>query len=158
MTQRHLREAAGAGRLRRAWHRLHEPRIISAVYGTAYAVAAIVGVWTTVSPPQSIEGQTGPVLMGMITVMVTIGGLIGVWTTLLGVYWAERTAAWAIIAGLTAWGGMTAYLQATGTGNRGLTLMACLFAIGLFSLRFYWIGDRPYNPRSHPVPPTSPEP
>lgn len=153
MTQKNLRRAAGIGWLGRAWLRLHEPRIISAVYGVAYGIALTVGIWCTASPPQSIEGQTGPLLMGLITMLIAVGGAVGVATVMRGVYWAERTAAWLTITGLAAWGGMTVWLQLTGTGNRGLTLMACLFGIGFFGIRFWWIGDRPYNPRSHPTPP-----
>lgn len=153
MTQKHFRKAAGMGWVTRAWSRLHEPRIVSAVYGAAYTLATAVGIWCTIAPPQSIEGITGRVLMAIITGIIAVGGGLGVITTARGIYWAERAAAWLIITGLSVWGGMTIYLQFVGSGNRGMTIMAALFGIALFGLRFTWIGDRPYNPRSHPVPP-----
>lgn len=153
MTQKHFRKAAGMGWVNRAWARLHEPRIISAVYGAAYTLAMAVGIWCTIAPPQSIEGITGRVLMTIVTGIIAAGGAFGVITTARGIYWAERTAAWLIIVGLALWGGLTIYLQIIGTGNRGLTIMAALFGIALFGLRFHWIGDRPYNPRIHPVAP-----
>ena len=157
MTQKHLRKAAGMGWLDRAWSRLHEPRIISAVYGAAYTLATTVGIWCTIDPPRSIEGVTGRALMAIITGTITLGGIFGAITTARGVYWAERAAAWLIITGLSVWGGLTIYLQFVGTGNRGMTIMAALFGIALFGLRFTWIGDRPYNPRSRPIPPESAE-
>lgn len=152
MTEEHIRRAAGEGWLARAWLRLHEPRIISAVYGVAYAATTLIGVWTTVSPPRSIEGETGPWLMAMITLMVAAGGLFGVVTVALGLYWAERSAVALTIGGLALWGGMTIYLQLVGAGNRGLTLLACLLSIGFFGVRTFWISARPYSPRIHPVP------
>ena len=153
MTQKHMRAAAGYGWISRAWLRLHEPRIISAVYGAAYLVAAALGVWTTMAPPQSIEGVTGAALMAIVTCAIAAGGALGVVTVAVGVYWAERTAALLIELGLVVYLGLTIYLQVIGSGNRGLTIMVICFAGLLFGIRFHWIGSRPYNPRIHPVAP-----
>lgn len=150
MTQKHFRKAAGMGWLSRAWSRLHEPRIISAVYGAAYAVASIVGLWALASPPRSLEGAAGVALTALIAGAIAIGGLLGVVTVAWGIYWMERTAVYLQITGLTFWSGLTIYLQIVGEGNRGFTIMAALVCIGFYGLRFHWIGDRPYNPRIHP--------
>ena len=148
MTKSHIRRAASWGWAKRSWARLHEPRIISSLYGCFYVAAVAVGIWCTISPPQTVEGVTGRLLMGMITIIIALGGVFGVVTVASGNHWVERTAPALIITGAAFWTGLTVFLQfASESGNRGLTIFAGACTVAFFALRYVWITDSPYSRR-----------
>lgn len=147
MSQKHIRRLTGFGWVKRAWLRLHEPRVLSTAYGVWYLIMA--GVWLRAffEPPQTIENTFGTALVSIISVLIVLGGVTGVATVLNGAYWAERTAVALIILGLTGYLALTLTLEVVGTGNRQPGMGSTLGAIGFTWLRAWWIYDRPYNPR-----------
>ncbi|WBL18528.1 hypothetical protein [Citricoccus sp. NR2] len=151
MTQSHIRRAAGYGWPRRAWARLHEPRIISAVYGGAYTIMTILGAISVVHPPGTINHVAGGVLMTIIAGCCALGGLIGIITVANGAYWAERTAVGVSLLGLGGYWLMAAYLAVTAEGNRWMQLMALTLAVLFIAVRLHWVNARPYNPRRMPT-------
>ena len=147
MTQHHIRKLAGYGPIRRAIARLHEPRIISAVYGGVYTIALLVGLYNFFDPPRTIaEAADNPILLYAIAGGISAGGLLGMITVARGLYWVERYAAGLLGGGLGLYWIISAWLTIFGGGSRWMSLMTTTFAVILILIRYYWIADRPYNP------------
>lgn len=126
---------------------LHEPRAVSAIYGAAYTIAAVIGAYSIVWPPQTIDHAAGGVVMTLIATAITLGGVLGMVTVASGAYWVERYAAALMLLGGVGYLGMVLYLHATTDGNRLLQAGAILCAGLFFVVRYYWINQRPTNPR-----------
>lgn len=147
MTQHHIRKLAGWGPIRRSIARLHEPRIISAIYGGVYTIALLVGVYNFFDPPQTIvNAANNSWLLYATTGAISAGGLLGMVTVARGLYWVERYAAGILAAGLGLYWAVSFWLTLFSGGSRWMSLMTTTFAALLVVLRFYWINDRPYNP------------
>lgn len=147
MSQQYIRRAAGWGWPRRAWARLHEPRIISAVYGGAYTAMIILGAISVARPPRTIEAAAGDVLMSLIALLITAGGALGAVTVANGRYWVERYAVGLAGLGLLGYWLMVAYLAVTASGNRFMQLLALTLALLFVLMRLHWVLRRDYNPR-----------
>lgn len=147
MTQHHIRKLAGWGPIRRAWYQLHEPRIISAIYGGIYTIALLVGVYNFFDPPRTIaEAADNPILLYLIAGGISAGGLLGMITVARGVYWVERYAAGLLGGGISLYWIISAWLTLFSGGSRWMSLMTTTFAVILILIRYYWINSRPYNP------------
>lgn len=147
MTQQHIRKQAGWGWPKRAWARLHEPRWISFIYGGAYSLMVILGGVSIFSPPRTIENAAGDVLMSLIALLVTTGGVLGVIMVSNGRYWVERYAVGLAAIGVFGYWLMVAYLAVATTGNRWLQLLCLTLALLFVLMRLHWILRRDYNPR-----------
>lgn len=145
MTQHHIRKNAGFPWWRRAFMQLHEPRIVSAIYGGAYILATVVGAVTVFYPPITIEGLAGDVSMRSIALALTIGGVTGVITIAKGVFWIERYAVGIITAALGFHLLLTSIVAWLGSGHRQLTLLALVLAIAFILMRSFWIFRSPYR-------------
>ena len=147
MSQHHIRRLAGYGPIRRAIARLHEPRIISAIYGGVYTIALLVGLYNFFDPPRTIvEAADNPILLYAIAGGISAGGLLGMITVARGLYWVERFAAGLLGGGLGLYWIISAWLTIFGGGSRWMSLMTTTFAVILILIRYYWINSRPYNP------------
>lgn len=146
MTQHFIRKRAGMGWIKRSYHRLREPRAVSAIYGLAYIAATVFGGTSIFIPPRTIDAVAGVQLMTVITVLITLGGTVGIVTVAIGAYWLERFATAAILLGLAGYLFMVTYLAFTGTGNRYLSILSILLSCGFAGLRYFWTLTSPYNP------------
>ena len=147
MSQHFIRRVAGFGPLQRAVMRLHEPKIISAIYGCVYVIALCVGVYNFFDPPRTIvEAADNPLLLHLIAGGITAGGALGVYTVASGVYWLERYAAGFLAGGISLYWIISLWLTLFSGGSRWMSLMTTTFAAILIFMRYYWIADRPYNP------------
>ena len=147
MTQEHIRRNAGYGWLQRSWMTLHEPRIISAVYGGVYTIALLVGLYNFFDPPRTImEAADNPILLYAIAGGISTGGLLGMIAIARGLYWVERYAAGLLGGGLGLYWLISAWLTLFSGGSRWMSLMTTTFAVILILIRYYWVADRPYNP------------
>ena len=147
MTQHYIRKLAGYGPVKRAIARLHEPRIISAVYGGVYTIALLVGLYNFFDPPRTImEAADNPILLYAIAGGITAGGALGVYTVAAGVYWLERYATGLLGGGISLYWIISAWLTLFSGGSRWMSLMTTTFAAILIFMRYYWINSRPYNP------------
>ena len=147
MSQHHIRKLAGWGPIRRAIARLHEPRIISAIYGGVYTIALLVGLYNFFDPPRTIaEAADNPILLYAIAGGITAGGALGMITVARGLYWVERFAAGILGAGLGLYWIISLWLTLFSGGSRWMSLMTTTFAVILILIRYYWINSRPYNP------------
>jgi len=147
MTQHFIRRIAGYGWVKRAWETLHEPRVISAIYGGVYTIALLVGVYNFFDPPRTIaQAANNPWLLYAINGAISLGGALGMITVARGLYWVERYAAGLLSGGLGLYWLISLWLTIFGGGSRWMSLMTTTFSVILILLRYYWIGDRPYNP------------
>lgn len=147
MTQNYIRRLAGYGPIERAIARLHEPRIISAVYGGVYTLALLVGLYNFFDPPRTIaEAADNPILLYLIAGGISAGGLLGMITVARGLYWVERYAVGLLGGGIGLYWIISVWLTIFGGGSRWMSLMTTTFAVILILVRYYWIADRPYTP------------
>lgn len=131
------------------WGRLYEPQVISAFYGLWWTVTGVLGGYSTLHPPRTIENVAGDVLMIIITLLLVVGSAIGVFSVARGAYWSERTAVAFVSLGGLGYLAMSAYLWASSEGNRGMSVWAIIAAVALTLLRLHWVNKRPYAEGTH---------
>ena len=147
MSQNIIRKQAGLPWYKRVYYRLHEPRVVSAIYGCVYVIALCVGVYNFFDPPRTIvEAADNPLLLHLIAGGITAGGALGVYTVASGVYWLERYAAGFLAGGISLYWIISLWLTLFSGGSRWMSLMTTTFAAILIFMRYYWINQRPYNP------------
>lgn len=148
MTQHFIRKLAGYGPIRRAWSQLHEPPIVSAIYGAWYMVMMVIGVYSSINPPRTIEAAAGDILMSAIAGLLALAGALGVVTIATGDAWLER---FSVGFGLLGWGAyeiISIYLWATATsGNRGMATLGILGATLFTGFRWMWIYKTSFSDR-----------
>lgn len=145
MTQSYIQRAAGWGPIKRFWARLHEPRVISAIYGGWWTLATVLGGYSIIWPPRTIEALAGDVLMMIIAGFITIGGIVGMVSVARGAFWSERFAVAFAVMGLCGYLAMVGYLWWSSEGNRGLQSFALVGAALFTGIRLHWVNDRPYS-------------
>lgn len=143
--------------IKRLWQMVNEPRIVSTLHAAAYLVLAVVGMYALVNPPNSIEGAVGEVAMRLLAGVLTAGGVLGVPTSLAGIWWLERTAValvclasaiyLLIIIGLQ--------LQSPPGTNRFLQAGFVSVVLLLHIVRWHRVLERPYDPERITPQPTS---
>lgn len=148
MSQYFIRKGAGYGPFKRAVSQLHEPPIISAIYGAWYVIMLCIGLYSSVDPPRTIEAAAGDTLMTAIAGLLALSGAWGMITAATGDPWLER---FAVGFGLLGWGFyelISLYLWASATsGNRGMATLGILGA-GLFTgFRWVWIRNVSFSER-----------
>lgn len=132
--------------LRRVWQKINEPRVISVAYFVMYALGACAGVYATISPPSSIEGQIGSTAMTALTVLLAFGCALGTIAALPGIYWLERSAVTSISLAATIYLVILMTLHAQQPGNRLLQAWFVLFVLGMQLVRWVRVRERPYRP------------
>lgn len=147
MTQSYIRRAAGWGPVRRSWGKLHEPRIISSIYGGWWTLAVVLGGYSIFHPPRTVEAVAGDVLMSIVAGLIAVSGAIGVVSVAKGAYWTERYAVKFAIPSLLVYIGVVAYLWWESEGNRGLQIFGLTGAVLFTGIRLYWVNQRPYSER-----------
>lgn len=130
---------------RKSWIRLHEPRFISAFYGAWWSAVTALAGYSVPRPPRTIEAVAGDVLMTIISVALTLGGIIGMVSVARGAYWAERYAVGLVAVGFFGYIALLSWIWATGEGNRGLQLLGLMGATCLTVMRCYWVNEKPYS-------------
>src|SRR5699024_9961912 len=76
----------------RAWTKVHQPRVISALYCVIYTLLLLGGISALIDPPRSIEGTIGAAAMTLLASLLTLGGALGAPASLVGAWWLERLA------------------------------------------------------------------
>jgi hypothetical protein len=132
--------------LRRVWQKVNEPRVISVAYFAMYASGIVAGVYATISPPSSIEGQIGSNAMTALTVLLTFGCALGTIAALPGIYWLERSAVLSIALAAFIYLAILATLQLQQPGNRLLQAWFVWFVLGMQLVRWVRVRERPYRP------------
>lgn len=132
--------------LYRIWLKVREPRVISVTYFLIYTVLFTAAVSALLDPPKSVEGHIGAVAMTMLAAMLAFGGLVGAPSALVGIWWLERTAVFAIAMSALIYGSIVATLHISGTGNRLLQLGFVVTVLLMQIVRWHRIRQRPYDP------------
>lgn len=148
MTQHYIRKFAGYGPVKRAWAQLHEPPIVSAIYGLWYVVLLGIGLYSIFHPPRTIEAAAGDLLMSAIAGLLALAGALGVLTIATGDAWLERFAVGFGILGWFAYEVVSISLWVTSTtGNRGMATLGILGSLILTGGRWYWIRKISFSER-----------
>ena len=132
---------------RRLWLRVHQPRVISALYCAIYTIMLLGGISALIDPPRSIEGAIGTAAMTTLASLLTLGGALGAPSALVGAWWLERLAVVSVgfSAAIYASIIITLDIQAT-TGNRDLQLSMVVVVLFMQAVRWQRIKQRPYDP------------
>lgn len=104
--------------LRFWWLKVPKPRVVSMITGVGYLILTLTGVATLVIPPQTYVGATGPLLMNLVGVFLTGGGLVGMIGGM-GDFWQlERVGIAAMVVGVGAYSFIMWVLHNTTEGSR----------------------------------------
>lgn len=131
------------------WGKVQEPKVVTCLHWIAYLVILGVGASALVDPPSSVAGELGPALTTVWAAFLILGGVLGVFATLPGIWWLERAAVIASITGLAVWVMVTVVLELTiPDGNRwpqagALLMLALLLAVRWFRIRRYAYDPEP---------------
>ena len=90
--------------LLRAWGRLQEPRVLSALQGAVYVVVATVGALSLWVPVPTVENTVGTTLATLWASLLLLGGVLGIISVVSAAWWLERIALMAIIVSLLMFG------------------------------------------------------
>jgi len=134
----------------RAWTKVHQPRVISALYCVIYTLLLLGGISALIDPPRSIEGTIGAAAMTLLASLLTLGGALGAPASLVGAWWLERLAVVSVGFSAGIYGAIiiTLDVQAT-SGNRQLQLSMVLVVLLMQAVRWHRIKQRPYDPDRH---------
>lgn len=139
------------GPLRRAWLSITEPRHMKVAYVAVYAITCAIGIVTLISPPQTIEGQVGPIITTVWATLFIAGGMVGMVAVLPGWWWVERLLAIApVMIGLGVYLTVVTILhvQTVAQGSSRLTQIGIiLLASAPFTIRALVIREYSYEPR-----------
>nr|WP_146177666.1 hypothetical protein [Sphaerisporangium cinnabarinum] len=134
---------------RALWGKVQEPKVVTVLHWIAYVVGLGVGLSALADPPSSVAGELGPLLTTIWAASFILGGALGVFATLPGIWWLERAAVIACITGLAVWVMVTVVLELTiPEGNRwpqagAMTILALLLAVRWFRIRRYAYDPEP---------------
>lgn len=132
--------------LRALWLRVNEPRSVSVIYFLMYAIGVPAGLYATINPPNSLEGQIGSTAMTALTVLLTFGCALGAIAALPGIYWLERSAVTSIALAAVIYLVIVATLHVSQPGNRLLQAWFVAFVLGMQAVRWVRVRERPYRP------------
>lgn len=148
MSQKIIRKLAGWEPIRRALAQLHEPPIVSAIYGLWYIIVMVIGLYSIFHPPRTIEAAAGDTLMSAIAGLLALAGAWGVVTIATGDAWLERFAVGFGSLGWFFYEIISAYLWATSTtGNRGMATLGILGSLLFTGGRWYWVRKISFSER-----------
>lgn len=143
---------AASALVRRLWRRVHEPKSVSVAHFVIYAAGVAVGVYATVVPPSSIEGEIGRAAMAALSLILTVGCAIGAVAALPGIYWLERTAVASIALAMALYLAIVIALHVQSPdGNRLLQAWPIFAVLVLQWNRWVRIKARPYRPEEPSV-------
>lgn len=139
------------GFIARAWERVSEPRVLSVIAATIYALLGLGGMSALIHPPTSIAGQIGQSASIILAGMLIYAALLGIPAALSGVRWLEWSALLASIIGLSIYAAITITLHISEPGNRLLQASVICALILMLASRWIRIRGAPYDPdRHHP--------
>lgn len=134
--------------LRTLWGKVREPRSVSVAHFIIYVAGAAAGVYATIVPPTSIEGEIGTLAMSALSLLLTFGCAIGAIAALPGIYWLERTAVTSIALAMALYLAIVVTLHAQNPdGNRLLQAWPIFAVLVMQWNRWVRIRRRPYRPQ-----------
>lgn len=150
MSQDHIRRAAGWPWWKRAWAKVHEPRVIAVTQAVVYLLLGGVGAYARINPPSTIEGAIGATAMTLLAGLLVFGGLIiGWWTALLGIHWLERFAVVSVACSAGIYAYIIFSLHLLESGNRLLQLGFVLAVLLYQPIRWMRLRESPYDRSLH---------
>jgi hypothetical protein len=133
-------------RLRKLWLRIQEPRALSVIYFFAYIAVTVLGIAVIADPPRTVQHSIGQVLVSYWAGLLVLGGGIGTFTVLQGIWWLERAGAIACGFAMAIYGAAVAGMPITQTSTRVATICFVIFAILAFAARLVKTRHFSYDP------------
>jgi len=131
---------------RRAWARVTEPKIITLLQTTIYAIIAFAGWAALENPPTTIENQWGPLLTNIWGWFLFIGGTGGAIACPTGKWFIEKPALLLAGTGVLMYGTVIFALNFTTPGNRLVQLSFVTMALIQLVIRLLRIHRFAYEP------------
>ncbi len=132
--------------MRELWERIKEPRAVHVAQCTIYVVTLLVGIAALLFPPRSIEGAVGEGLATLWAAFLILGGGLGMFAVLPGIWWLERVAVLAGGTGAAMYGSIVFTLHLTESGNRLPQSGMILIVLLSFVKRWVSIRRHAYDP------------
>lgn len=121
---------------------LHEPRVVSAIYGATYTLAAVVGLLLILFPPVSLQLLSSGGIMFAVGGFLLLGGIVGIVAIILGWFRVERHAVGLTAAGVGfAW--VPVLITEFWTTHIGLVILGFLLSVGFVLMRSVWVFKTP---------------
>ena len=135
------------------WRRVNEPKFVSALHATVYAILAVVGLYALINRPGTVDYAIGQPAMYLLAGTLAVGGAIGAPTALYGTWWLERTAVSLVILASGVYLMIVVAIQITGdgSGNRWLQAGYIFSVLALHLVRWHRVRQRPYDPTRPPA-------
>jgi hypothetical protein len=133
--------------VRRAWQRIREPRVLKVLFWVVYLLVVVAGAVTLASPPDTIAGALGPVLIVAPSVMWLLAGIGGMATVLTGWWRVERSAVALALLGLSIYAVVLAVLHTVTPVSRLTQLAWVAIAAMVFLIRLALIRGHDFEPR-----------
>lgn len=121
--------------------KIEEPRVVRLLHFVIYVSMAIIGSVYLSNPPHPYEGVLGQILAIILGALVLLGGLLGAFAVLPGIWWVERLGVISLMTGLTMYLVVTLSVQASPI-NVGLAWAVIVSLI----IRWLHIRDFQYAP------------
>lgn len=131
---------------RSIWLMIATPRDLTLIFAAIYLIGGGVGIYALTNPPSSIAGDIGPAVIASIGVLLILASLVGVPTSLRGVWVVERIALAFLALAILLYLGCVIYLEFTGSGNRTLQIEVVLISLAACYFRDRHIRDRVIAP------------
>ena len=132
--------------VKRAWARVHKPRVVAATYAALYLTLAWGGTTALIDPPSTIEGTLGEAAMTILALLLVLAGITGAPSALIGAWWLERIAVMSVAFSAGLYGTVVFVRQLADSGNRQLQLSFIAAVLLMQLVRWHRIKDRPYDP------------
>ena len=87
--------------LQSAFMRIAEPRVIRVIQFFVYLAVTTGGVGLVIAPPPEFESVLGIVLTYVVSGFLLVGGVVGMFAVLPGIWWMERASVLLLITGLS---------------------------------------------------------
>lgn len=133
-------------RLLKLWLKVQEPRALSVIYFFAYLAIGLLGMFVATDPPRNVASSLGTGLLTFWGGLLLVGGALGSFSVLPGIWWLERAATLMCMTAVGIYGVTMASAPVTQLSLRMATLCFIAFSILAFAARLVKIRHYAYDP------------
>lgn len=124
---------------------LKEPKFVSAMFATAYALMMLIGIVIIMQTPTELVILKDMPLVIIVSFGFIVGGGLGALSLHGGEWWIERAGIWLILGGLAAYGITVWHFEGSDSEKVIRTLLTIAFTAH-FIARLYKIRDLTLDP------------
>jgi hypothetical protein len=128
------------------WLKVQEPRALSVIYFFAYLAIGLLGMFVATDPPRNVASSLGTGLLTFWGGLLLVGGALGSFSVLPGIWWLERAATLMCMTAVGIYGVTMAAAPVTQLSLRMASLCFITFSILAFAARLVKIRHYAYDP------------